>query len=240
MIEVNLLPDSKQDFLRAQRARTYVARSATIVSIVAIALVVILGIILAGQAVTSNVVSDSITKKTAQLKGQEDVSKILTIQHQLSLLSSMHANKQVTSRLFPLLEAINPPAPNDITMTGVRLDTEQQTISIDGRAASGLYGAAEAFKKTIVGTSLRFVDKDNKQATVPLVEQASDVVSSGVGVSEDSFGKKVLRLTMTFHYPDVLFAESSTNLSVESPSKSNATDSYLRVPQSLFGQGSAR
>ncbi len=240
MIEINLIPDSKQDFLRAQRARAYVTYISLLASVVAIALVIVLSVVLAGQAVTSTIVDDSIKKKTAQLKGEEDLSKILTIQHQLSLLSSMHANKQVTSRLFPLLEAINPPPPNAITITGVRLDADQQTISIDGRASNGLYDAAEAFKKTIVGTSIRFVNGDNKQETVPLVEQASDVVSSGVGVSEDSFGKKVLRLTMTFTYPDALFAESSTNLSIESPSQSNATDSYLRVPQSLFGQGGVR
>ena len=236
MIEINLLPDSKQEYLKAQRARSYVISGAIFASIAAIGLVVILVLIMLGQTVTGKLVDDKITKLDTQLKGENDISKILTIQHQLSLLSSMHANKQITSRLFPLLEAINPPSPNNITITGVRVDTVAKTITIDGRAAN-MYTAAEVFKKTIVSTAIRYTDTDNQQQTDPLVPSADDVISSDIGVSEDPSGKKILRLTMQFTYPDSLFAESSTNAVIQSPSQSNATDSYLRVPQSLFSDG---
>lgn len=236
MIEINLIPDVKQELLKAQSARNYVISGAIITGIVSVGIVVILVVILGGQALTNTVVDGSVKDLNKKLQSESDLSKILTIQNQLALLSDMHKSKNIDSRLFPLLDAINPSAPNNVTISNVKVDAEAKTIVIEGQATN-MYEAAEAFKKTIVGTTLQYRDADGSEQTVPLVKSANDVISSDIGVSEDASGKKVLRLTLTFTYPDELFSRSAENAVIQSPARSNVTDSYLRVPQSLFSEG---
>lgn len=234
MIEINLVPDIKQELLRAQRVRNYVISGAVIAGIVSVALVIILSLILGGQAVASNVLDGRVNSSFAQLKGTQDLSKVLTIQNQLSNISEMHSVKNIDSRLFPLLDAINPSAPNTISIASAKVDAAAKTITIEGEAAN-MYDAAEAFKKSIAGTTIEFV-QDGKRETIPLVAEANAITSSDVGVSEDAAGKKVLRLTLSFEYPAELFAVSSKDAVIKSPVRSNVTDSYLGVPQSLFGE----
>ncbi len=235
MIEINLVPDIKQELLKAQRVRNYVISGSIIVGIASIVLVVILSVVLGGQAVASRVLDGNINSLFAQLKGSQDLSKVLTIQNQLNGLSEMHQVKNIDSRLFPLLDAINPSSPNTISIASAKVDAATKTISIEGEATN-MYDAAEAFKKSIAGTRIEYME-DGSRKTTPLVKDASAITSSDVGVSEDASGKKVLRLTLTFEYPAELFAVASKDAVIKSPVRSNVTDSYLGVPQSLFGEG---
>lgn len=233
MIEINLIPDVKQELLKAQTARNYVISGAVITGIGAVVLVVILAIVLGAQTVTSNIIDGNIAKSNKELQNVPDLSETLTIQNQLSKLSDMHTNKNIDSRIFPLLDAINPAAPNNVTISSAKIDSELKTITIEGQAPN-LYEAAEAFKKTIVGTKIVYRDDSDKEQRKPLVQNANQVSASDISVGEDASGKKVLRFTLSFEYPDALFARSSQSAVIESPTRSNVTDSYLRVPQSLF------
>lgn len=235
MIEINLIPDVKQELLKAQRARNYVISGAVVTGVGAVALVIILALILAAQTVTSNIIDGNIAKSNKELQAVSDLTETLTIQNQLSKLSEMHSAKNIDSRIFPLLDAINPAVPNNVTVSAAKIDSEAKTITIEGQAPN-LYEAAEAFKKTIVGTKIVYRDDSDDEKRVPLVEDASQVTTSNISVGEDASGKKVLRFTLSFEYPDVLFAQSSENAVIESPARSNVTDSYLRVPQSLFSE----
>jgi hypothetical protein len=53
---------------------------------------------------------------------------------------------------------------------------------------------------------------------------------------EDATGAKVLRFTLTFTYPDKLFSRTAKNATIVAPERSNVTDSFLGVPESLFTQ----
>lgn len=235
MIEINLIPDVKQELLKAQQARNYVITGAVITGIAAVAIVIVLGLILGAQTVTSTVIDGNVSKSNKQLQGVADLSDTLTIQNQLSKLSEMHNTKNIDSRIFPLLDAINPSAPNNVAISSARIDSELKTITVEGQAPN-LYEAAEAFKKTIVGTTIVYRDESNGEERIPLVKNANDVTTSDISVGEDASGKKVLRFTLSFVYPDELFARSSRNAIIESPARRNVTDSYLRVPQSLFSE----
>lgn len=235
MIEINLIPDVKQELLKAQNARNYVISGALITGIVAIAFVILLAIWLAGQTVTGNFIDGNVARLDKELQSKKDLSETLTIQNQLSKLSEMHANKNIDSRIFPLLDAINPSAPNNVSISSAKIDSELKTITVEGQAPN-LYEAAEAFKKTIVGTTIVYRDDSDQEQRKPLVEDASKVTTTDISVGEDASGKKVLRFTLSFAYPDALFARSSQNAIIESPARRNVTDSYLRVPQSLFSE----
>ncbi|MBI3889772.1 hypothetical protein HY312_04360 [Candidatus Saccharibacteria bacterium] len=235
MVEINLIPDVKQELLKAQSARNYVISGALVVGIAAIVIVIVLALVLGAQTVTSGIIDGNITKSNKKLQNVTDLSDTLTIQNQLSKLSEMHNGKNIDSRIFPLLDAINPSAPNNVTVSNAKIDSDTKTITIEGQAPN-LYEAAEAFKKTIVGTTIVYRNEDNSEQRIPLVKDTNDVTTSDISVGEDASGKKVLRFTLNFKYPDELFARSSRNAVIESPARRNVTDSYLRVPQSLFSE----
>lgn len=231
MIEINLVPDVKQELIRAQRARSSVISIAIFASIIALGiLVVLLAYIYGVQGVRNSLADSSIKSQGETLAKVDDLSKTLTIQNQLTKLSAMHNEKLITSRFFDVLDIINPSAPNNMTISSARLTTDTNMISIEGFAANG-YSALEMFKKTIEASSLEYVDKGGP-VKVGLTDRV-DIVETSYGESSD--GSRVLRFTISFEYPDIIFARGLASANVVSPVRENATDSYRGLPKSLFG-----
>lgn len=232
MIEINLVPDVKQELLRAQRVRASVISMAIIVGIGAIGVVVLLAIwVFAIQAARGAISDNTIKNESQKLASVEDISNTLTIQNQLTKLPELHDEKNIDSRIFEILNTINPPAPNTVAISSLALDSTENTIKIEAQAANG-YPALEVFKKTIEATTFDFSDNGSGR-TVPLASNMSDSERS---YGEDVSGAKVLRFTLTFTYPPELFARTSRDARIVAPTKTNVTDSFLGVPTSLFTQ----
>lgn len=232
MIEINLVPDVKQELLKAQRVRASVISVAILVGLAAIGVVILLAFwVFAVQTARSVISDNTIKSESDKLSKVEDVSNTLTIQNQLSKLSAMHDSKNIDSRIFDILTTINPPAPNTISITKLSLDSTTSTVKIDAQAVNG-YPALEVFKKTITATKFEY-NEDGQKQSVPLATTISD---SDRSYGEDASGAKVLRFTLSFTYPDQLFARTAQNATVVAPTQSNVTDSFLGVPQSLFTQ----
>jgi hypothetical protein len=235
MIEINLVPDVKQELLKAQRVRSAVISIAIIVGIASIALVVLLSIWAFGVQTARGVISDNTIKSESQkLANVPDISNTLTIQNQLSLLSELHDTKRIDSRIFDVLTTINPPQPNDVAINKLAVDSTNNTVLITAQAPNG-YPALEVFKKTIAATTFQYaVDGENQSVSL-----SSDMTDTDRSYGEDVTGKKVLRFTLIFTYPDELFAPNLTNARIVAPTKTNVTDSYMGVPRSLFTQSAA-
>lgn len=232
MIEINLVPDVKQELIKTNRIRTVVVSAALLVGAVSIGVVVLLAVYLfLGQTVRSNIVAGQIKDKYKELSSIEDLDNTLTVQQQLGALSEQHDKKNILSRFFDLLVAINPPAPNQVVFSTARVEADDLTIRLQGQAVNG-YIAADVLKKTILGTKFSYRDSNNDMQTVPL---ATNVSTTELSYGEDSTGNKVLRFTMIFEYDPAFFERSSRDAIIIRPDRQNATDSYLRLPESLFG-----
>lgn len=235
MIEINLVPDVKQELLTAQRVRAGVISLAILVGMIAVGVVVALAFWVFVVQTARGVLSDNTIKNESQKLSQvEDISNTLTIQNQLAKLPDMHNGKNIDSRIFDILSTINPPAPNAISITNLSLDSEASTIKIEAQAVNG-YPALDVFKKTINATTLKFTE-DGETQSVPL---ASDMSDTDRSYGENAAGAKVLRFTLTFTYPEQLFSRTAENAMIVAPNRTNATDSFQGVPQSLFAQKAA-
>jgi len=230
MIEINLIPAVKQELIKVQRVRATVIAFSILIGLAAIAVVTILAVYVFGvQTVRSVVADDAIKKGSQQLAGVEDLSKTLTIQNQLTKLSTMHDQKKIDSRIFDVLLAIIPPVPNNIQISDLAVDSTAGTITMQGQAANS-YAAAEVFRKTIEGAKVKYTSDTGDQA----VALASNVSTGDTSYGEDASGAKVLRFTLSFTYAKELFAPSSKNATVVITTQGNVTDSYLGVPKSIF------
>lgn len=230
MIEINLVPDVKQELIRARMVRSAVISGAIIAIIAAAALVVVLAIYVFGVQTVRNAVADaSIKSGSDKLAKVDDLSKILTIQNQLTKMSALNDSKKVDSRIFDLLQAIIPPAPNEVQVSSLAIDATAGSITFEGQTPS--YPSLEAFKKTIGAANVRFKDADGKQTDVVL---ATNLSISNVSYGEDATGAKVLRFTVSFTYAPELFSPGTTDPTIVLINGGNVTDSYLGIPKSIF------
>lgn len=231
MIEINLIPDVKQELLKAQRTRATVISSAILASIIAGGVVVALILYVFGvQTVRSSFLDGQIQEGNAKLSKVEDLSKILTIQNQLTKISELNNAKHIDSRVFDMLSAITPSGENSVQFSQITIDAETSTIRLEGQTTN--YASMEVFKKTLANAIIEHT-ADGETQTVVL---ASDISTGDVSFGEDASGAKVLRFELTFIYPPELFSPATVAPTFKLSINGNVTDSYLGIPKSLFAE----
>ena len=232
MIEVNLIPDVKRELIRSRMMRNTVMSLSVVVGIATIGVAVVLGLVFGGQLAAEAIQEKAIKDKGGELLAVEDLNQTVTIQYQLERIDELHDQKRADSRLFDVVNAINPPEPNNVQFSSVKLDPVEKTITFEGSAQNG-YVALEVLKKTITNTSVT-TRVDGEEAKIPL---AKDIIAGDTSFGENAEGVKVLRFTFMFTYPDELFAVSETPVSIVTPTgRIDVTDSKLGIPESLFGK----
>jgi hypothetical protein len=240
MIEINLIPDVKQELLKAQRTRAIVISASIFASIVAAGIVVLLlGYIFGVQGFRSIYLDDQIDKKGTEFSNIQDLSKVLTIQNQLKTISELNGQKNMDSRIFDMIAAITPQgdstvsfsqitagAAGDETVTPVEGATQTGgQIHLEGQTTG--YDAMEVFKKTVENTVFEYtVDGETKTAAL-----ATNINTGDISYGEDADGNKVLRFTIGFDYPAELLSPKSSNISFKLNIDGNVTDSYLGIPR---------
>lgn len=228
MIEINLIPDVKRELLKAQRTRAAVISGSILTSIVAVAVVVVVILYLGVQGVRGSLVDQAIKDGYAKLSSVEDLSKMLTIQNQISHIDQLNETKKLDSRVFDVLMAVVPPAPNEVQVSQLSLNTDESTLTLQGQTRA--YDSMEVFKKTIESSIIVF-NEDDKEQQVPL---ASDISTSDVSYGENPDGQKVLRFSLSFKYPPELFSAKIPVITIKLSVNGNVTDSYLGIPRSIF------
>jgi hypothetical protein len=132
MIQINLLPDVKASYVKAERTKKTVITLTIIICAVAFGIVGMLGFVVYGaQGIALNQAQDDINKKVTELKSVQDLDKILTIQNQLGSLDTLHDSKPITTKLANYLQQTTP--------VGVRIDTiavnfADSTVQVTGNA----------------------------------------------------------------------------------------------------------
>ena len=231
MIEINLIPDVKLELLKARRQRKTVISISILVAMASLGVVVLLGLYtFGGQTLANAIADDSIKNESKKLNEVEDLSKTLTIQNQLTTLQKQHGEKNITSRLFDIISTTVPQGENKVSVSRIALDSEENTISLEGEAANG-YEALEVFKKTIEKTTFSYNEDGTAQTPVKI---AKSILDGERRYGEDADGNRVLRFSLSFTYPDELFAQTSEQGRIIAPDRQNATDSLKGVPSSLF------
>lgn len=224
MIELNLLPDVKQEFVHAQRLRRKIISAMILLIIISVGIVALIAFNLyVVQNVHERIVDGDISNHTKQLKQQSNLTRDLTVQNQLSALSDLHKNKEIYSRLFDYLKVLNPRAPNNIKISQLKVDNETKTITIDGSAVD--YKAVGVFKDTLENATL-----NSSQGNSPVF---TDVQLSGVGLGQDSAGVTVTTFKFTLTYSDEAFARDIQNPIITVPNKNTTPSSQ---GPSVFGQ----
>lgn len=217
MIQFNLLPDVKQEYIKAKRQK----HSVIIISLLTAAGSLFIFVMLfltvhVFQKFHLNSLNDSIQTNTKKLQDVTDLNKILTIQNQLDSLPKLHDQKPVTSRLFGFLGQITPA---QVSIGKVDVDYGTKTINLTGTADS--LGTVNKFVDTIKFTTYNEGD-----------QPASDKPFSSVVLASFSLTDKDATYQITLSFNEAIF-DSSKNITLVVP-KIISTRSETEKPTDLF------
>ena len=137
MIQLNLLPDLKKEFIKSQKTKSLVISTAILVTIGAVGLSALLFIYVTFlQQLQINLATDDIRQKESELKRVTDIDKYLTVQAQLAALPGLHNTKGSYDRLLTFLNVLNPSAPNNISLSNLQVTADSRTTIFTGTTQS--------------------------------------------------------------------------------------------------------
>ena len=216
MIQINLIPDVKQELLRAQAQRNIVISAAILLSIAAgVIVVLVASFVFGAQQFTMSRTNEAIDKQYQTLSEVEDLDRLLTIQNQLKKVSELNENKNVASRVYGMLNVIVPTdTQHEVTISSMTVDptpgeegavTPDETSAVGARIVlegqtTGGYASLEVFEKTIAAAVIEYdlpKDRDqtgtlscgNAEKQCRYLAEGEGDRSQAIQISEMSFGE---------------------------------------------------
>lgn len=193
MVQFNLLPDIKLQYIKAQRTKHLVTFIATIVAVVSVGLLLFsmfVVYIVQGQLISN--LDKNIDKANTKLESISDIDKILTVQNQLSTLTSLHESKPASSRIFTYLQETTP---QRVSLSQVQIDFSALTMMLGGNTSS-----LDDIK----------IYTDTLKAATYTVDDTAQKAFSEVVLSSFSRNDKGASFTITLKFANDLFDTTKT------------------------------
>jgi hypothetical protein len=218
MVQFNLLPDIKIQYLKANRQKHTVLLISTITTLASIAVLVMLGVIVFGlQKKNIHDLDGDIQTSSSELQSTPDLTKTLTVQNQLHALQGLHDGKAAANRLFGY---ISESTPSSASISHINVDFAKHTLAITGSADS--LNTVNTFSDT-----LKFTTYHTSKQPKEEIQAFTDVVLANFG--RDS---KNATYNITLTFDPIIFSElDDVKLTVPNIV---TTRSEIEQPQALF------
>lgn len=222
MIQLNLLPDVKMEYIKAQRARGLVISASILITLAAIAILVLLLAIDGLQKKHLSDLSHDIATQSSKLQHEPQINKMLTVQNQLESLTALHAAKPAVSRLFDYLNGVTPA---QVNITDFKVDFTQNTATFTGTSDS--LANVNKYVDTLKFTTYT-TDTNSKAAPA-----FSNVVLSSFSLNTSSQNpSQAATYTLTLSYDKTIF-DITQNVKLTVPSLTT-TRAQIGQPTDLF------
>jgi len=215
MIQFNLLPNVKLEYVKTQRTKHMLTLASIIVSIAGVA-ILLLSIVTVDvvQKKSMDDLNNDISRYSTQLKNVNDLDKILTVQNQLSTLTSLHNQKPVASRLFNYISQVTP---SQASLNQRSVDFSTNTMTIGGSAPN--LDVVSAYTDTLKSATYK------TDASSTAMHAFTNVVLTSFGRSDSG-----ATFTITCAFDPIIF-NSANNVTLTVPQKATTDQS------TVFGGG---
>ncbi len=221
MIQINLLPDVKREYLHSQQVKHTVVVLSILASVAMFALLALLFIYV--QVLQphhrSNIQKDIDASISTLKKKQDTAVKVVTVQGALEQLSGLQDKKLITSRLFDYLKEFTP---NDVVYDQVTADTTTSTLTLQGETSS--YQSANVLANNLKSAKFSYKRDSTEQTSTPF----SAIVFSSLNQASQtqSTTKYPVSFQLTFQFDPVMFDEAITDTTI----KVDANSEQLLIP----------
>ncbi|HVO86108.1 MAG TPA: PilN domain-containing protein [Candidatus Binatia bacterium] len=177
-IQLNLLPDIKLEYNKAQRTKRLVLSVAFLASAISLGIFIVMFLTVdVVQRAQMNSAGKSVNQASAKLTSVPQVNQIITVQNQLNSLIQLHQSKHISSRIYTYLSQLTPT--NVVTINKLDLDLTLNTMTISGKANS--QSDVNAFVDTLKAATYTVNPGDKpKPAFSSVVESAFSISSTGI------------------------------------------------------------
>lgn len=180
--EINLVPAVKSQMIKALKLRNLVLFCCIVVAAISAGAVLLLFGIKSGQDIAMSNQDKKLELMSAKLLGYDELGDLVTIQDQLSRLSSIAENKIVMSRVFGAISVMVPSGEDVVQLSELRIDMDTDTIRMDAQTDARVeplidYRVLESFKKGVSLTKYdygRFVDVNDTEIPTWCIKEADD------------------------------------------------------------------
>lgn len=219
MIQFNLLPDIKLEYIKAKRLKRLIIGMSIGVASISLVLCLVLFFVVKSQENHSKNLKKDIDDNVSKLQSTKDLDKILTVQNQISSLNELHKGKKATTRVVKYLAQITP---SNTTISKVSVDFAQSTMNLEGTTTDLL--AVNKFVDTLKFTKLN-VGGDQPKSGLAF----SKVLLNNYGASPKS-----ATYSISLSFDPVMFDNQAT-ATLDVP-RTITTRSENYTPESLFQQ----
>lgn len=162
MVQFNLLPDIKLEFVKARRMKYLMTMLSFVTGCASIAIFLFAFFFVnVVQKDTLRDIQKDIDKNRLDLRSIPNLSKILTVQNQLGALTALHESKPVSSRIFGYLSQLTPAQVNLDKLTVEFSEAGKMTIGGTAPNLDSVY----VYTDTLKATRYRVTDYVNREKT---------------------------------------------------------------------------
>lgn len=217
MIQFNLLPDVKLQYLKVRRTQHLVYTAAIIaIGVSLFILTILIGTVDVLQKKNIKDLKADIQTNSDQLKNTPNISKILTVQNQLKTLTSLHDQKPATTRLFDYIKNVTP---RPVSISNLNIDFTTNVLTVAGNTKS--LDMVNTYIDTLKFTTFKKSDGSSSPAFTSVVLSSFSRGLAGATYS----------VTITF---DPAIFNSANNVKLNVPANKITTRSAIDQPTDLF------
>ena len=208
MVQFNLLPDVKLEYIRARRTKRTVIMTSVIVSGAVFAIFLLLfTVVNVAQKQHLSHLQEDINNSKKELQSKPELAKILTIQNQLNSLPALHKQKPVATRVAGYVQKVTP---KNVSIASLVVNFKDQTIKIDGSADS--LATVNTFTDTLKFTNFTTSTLGSSQTSSANPKLAfNSVVLANFSVNSSSTGdkNKTASYSITLKYDPAIFSSDN-------------------------------
>ncbi len=199
MIQFNLLPDVKVEFIKTRRRKRLIVFVSVVSSAATFTIFLLLLLFVrVNQPKNMRDLNKDIKDNVSKIQAVEDIDKILTIQNQLNSLPGLHDKKVLDSRVVDYLTRLTPA---QATVSDVTADFDAHKITIKGNADTLI--TVNKFVDT-----LKFTDYNVNNTANTSGRAFKDVVLQTFTVSTvtGTAASKAVSYELSFSFEPVIFS----------------------------------
>lgn len=231
MIQFNLLPDVKVEFIKTRRRKRLIVFISVVSSAATFTIFLLLLLFVrVNQPKHLKDLNKDIKDNVSKIQAVPDIDKILTIQNQLNSLPGLHDKKVIDSRVVDYLNRLTPA---QATVSDLTMDFEANTMTIKGNADNLV--TVNKFVDT-----LKFTDYKVNNEGAASGRAFKDVVLQTFSVSSvGAAGSKAVSYELSLSFEPAIFAlyrdaaDPNNQVTLNVPSIIS-TRSATESPASLF------
>lgn len=201
MIQFNLLPQVKVDYIKTKRLKRTIIGISILAIIASVILLVVTFSLKSFQSRHLTNLDKNIAELTAELEATPELNKIISVQNQLNTLPTLYDGRPAVKRLPGYLDQTTP---TNVGLTEVGVDFSTNFIEVSGMAEN--LEAVNRYLDTLKFTGYKI---EGSEDTLPAFK---DVVVTSFGRSDENAS-----FTATFTFDPVIF-NGAQNVSLVIPS----------------------